>query len=125
MQTIRRYANRKYYHLQGHRYVNLSEIAALIRAGQEVQAFAHPGGEEITTEVLAQIIAQESPAGLSSWLTSLIRWSQETWEEPWRSLADSLGLPSRAQWRALGKRIARLEELLEQLLESQADDVPR
>ncbi|MGB9606823.1 MAG: polyhydroxyalkanoate synthesis regulator DNA-binding domain-containing protein, partial [Bryobacteraceae bacterium] len=33
MQTVRRYANRKFYHLQGHRYITLEGIATLVRSG--------------------------------------------------------------------------------------------
>ncbi len=117
MQTIRRYANRKYYHLEGHRYVSLAEIAALVRSGEEVRIVQHPGGEEITAEVLAQIVAQERPAGLTAWLSTLIRLGRTPPEEPARTLLAHLGLPSQEQWRQVEQQVARLEELVQRLLD--------
>ncbi len=115
MQTVRRYANRKFYHLEGHRYLNLAGIAALIRAGEEVVILEHPGGRDITPTVLAQVIAQEEPAGLSALLAALIRGGRYPLEEAGRLLLASLGLPTRAQWQRLEEQVRRLEGLLAQL----------
>ncbi len=114
MPTIRRYGNRKLYHLEGHCYVNLKDISGMIRAGQEVRVLEHPGDREITTEVLAQVIVQERPAGLASLLTVLIRYPLE---DAARHMLAILGLPTRAQWQQLEGEVARLETLLQALLD--------
>jgi polyhydroxyalkanoate synthesis repressor PhaR len=117
MPTIRRYANRKFYYLESHRYVNLKDIAGLIRAGQEVRVLEHPGGRDITTEVLAQVIVQERPSGLDSFLTALIRFGRYPLEEAVRRILAGLGLPTRAQWQELEGEVTRLEALLRTLLD--------
>lgn len=115
MQTVRRYANRKFYHLEGHCYLNLEGIAELVRAGEEVVVLEHPGGRDITPAVLAQVIAQEEPAGLNALLAALIRGGRYPLEEAGRLLLASLGLPTRAQWQRLEGQVRRLEELLARL----------
>ncbi len=117
MQTIRRYANRKLYHVEGHRYVKLDDVAALIRAGEEVRAVEYPAQEDITVEVLAQVVARERSAGLASSLVDLIRWGCLPLEEVRRYVGDSLGLPSREQWRQLEDEVVRLESLLDRFLD--------
>ena len=65
--VVRKYANRRLYDTSVGKYVNLDEIAALIRKGDEVQVVDAKTGEDVTRVVLTQIIvddARESPAGL-------------------------------------------------------------
>ena len=121
MGTIRRYANRKFYHLEGHCYVNLEGIAGLIRAGEEIAVLDQPTGQDITTEVLAQVIAQERPAGLNAFLAALIRGGRAPLEEAGRLFLATLGLPTRAQWQQLEEEVARLEALLAELGEREFD----
>ncbi len=115
MPTIHRYANRKFYHIEGHRYLNLEGIAALVRAGEEVVILDHPSGRDITPAVLAQVIAQQEPAGLSALLAALIRGGRRPLEEAGRHLLSTLGLPTRAEWESLEAQVDRLEGLLAQL----------
>ena len=120
LQTIRRYANRKLYHVEGHRYINLGDIAQLIRSGDEVKVLDHTSGEDITTEILAQVIAQERPAGLQAFLTALIRGGKHPLEEAGRLLSATLGLPTRTQWQQLEGELDRLEALIEELRRKRA-----
>jgi hypothetical protein len=117
VQTIRRYANRKLYHVEGHRYVKLDDVAALIRAGDQVHALEYPAEEDITVEVLAQVVARERSAGLASSLAALIRRGRLPLEEAGWHLGDGLGLPSREQWVQLERQVARLESLLDRFLD--------
>ncbi len=119
MQTFRRYANRKLYHVEGHCYVSLREIADLLRAGEEVRVYTYPNGEDVTAQVLARIIAQEKPAGWEGWLSTLIRLGQASAEEVGRLLLARMGLPTRAQWERLEAQVARLEVLLSRLLDEE------
>ncbi|MGB9723314.1 MAG: polyhydroxyalkanoate synthesis regulator DNA-binding domain-containing protein [Chloroflexia bacterium] len=119
MQTVRRYANRKFYHVEGHRYIRLQEIADLLRAGEEVRVYTHPDGKDVTPQVLARIIVQEGPAGWEGWLVSLICLGRASAEEAGRFLLAHLGLPTRDQWRRLEAQVARLEALLSRLLDEE------
>lgn len=56
---IKRYPNRKMYDTEESRYVNLDELAAMIREGIEVRVVDHKSGEDVTGMVLAQILYEE------------------------------------------------------------------
>jgi len=59
--------NRRLYDTSSSRYVNLDEVAALIRNGTEVQVIDSQTGEDLTRVSLMQIVmedAKEKPTGL-------------------------------------------------------------
>jgi polyhydroxyalkanoate synthesis repressor PhaR len=65
--VIRKYANRRMYDTSESRYVNLEEIAAMVRNGKDVQVLDAATGEDVTRVTLTQIIvddAREQPTGL-------------------------------------------------------------
>jgi polyhydroxyalkanoate synthesis repressor PhaR len=65
--VIKKYGNRRLYDTSGSRYVNLDEIAALIRKGRAVQVVDAKTGEDLTRVTLTQIItedARDKPTGL-------------------------------------------------------------
>ena len=65
--VIRKYPNRRLYNTSSGRYVNLEEVAALIRQGKEVQVVDARTGEDLTRVVLTQIIVEDAkgqPTGL-------------------------------------------------------------
>ena len=59
MRIIRRYSNRKLYDTQDSHYVTLAQVAAIIRAGDEIQVVAKVTGRDLTAATLAQIIFEE------------------------------------------------------------------
>ena len=64
---VRKYANRRLYDTSAGKYVNLEEIAASIRQGENVQVIDAKTGEDVTRVVLTQIIvedAKDRPTGL-------------------------------------------------------------
>jgi len=64
---IRKYANRRLYNTSSRAYVNLNDLAALIRKGEDVQVVDAKTGEDLTRVVLTQIIvedAKDAPTGL-------------------------------------------------------------
>jgi polyhydroxyalkanoate synthesis repressor PhaR len=64
---IKKYGNRRLYDTSTSRYINLEEIAALVRNGTEVQVVDVKTGEDLTRVTLTQIItenAKEQPTGL-------------------------------------------------------------
>jgi polyhydroxyalkanoate synthesis repressor PhaR len=65
--VVRKYPNRRLYDTSAGRYVNLDDIAAWIRQGDEVQVVDAKTGEDVTRVVLTQIIvddARDRPTGL-------------------------------------------------------------
>lgn len=65
--VIRKYPNRRLYNSSSGKYVNLEDIAALVRSGADVQVVDARTGDDVTRVVLTQIIvedAKEGPAGL-------------------------------------------------------------
>ena len=65
--VIKKYGNRRLYDTAGSRYVNLEEIATLIRQGKSLQVLDAKTGEDLTRVTLTQIItedAKDKPAGL-------------------------------------------------------------
>src|SRR5215467_8932726 len=64
---IRKYANRRLYNASARKYVNLDDIAALIRQGADLQVVDAKSGEDLTRVVLTQIIVEDAksqPNGL-------------------------------------------------------------
>jgi polyhydroxyalkanoate synthesis repressor PhaR len=65
--VIKKYANRRLYDTSTSRYINLEDIAALVRNGKELRVVDAKTGEDLTRVTLTQIIvedAKEQPTGL-------------------------------------------------------------
>jgi polyhydroxyalkanoate synthesis repressor PhaR len=65
--VIKKYGNRRLYDTSGSRYINLDEIASMIRQGSQVQVVDAKTGEDLTRVTLTQIItedARDKPTGL-------------------------------------------------------------
>jgi polyhydroxyalkanoate synthesis repressor PhaR len=65
--VIKKYGNRRLYDTSGSRYVNLDDLAALVREGQEVRVVDAKTGRDLTRVTLTQIItedAKDKPTGL-------------------------------------------------------------
>jgi polyhydroxyalkanoate synthesis repressor PhaR len=64
---IKKYGNRRLYDTAGSRYVNLDDLAAMVRAGKEVRVVDAKTGHDFTRVTLTQIItedAKDKPTGL-------------------------------------------------------------
>ena len=64
---IKKYPNRRLYNTSSRTYVNLNDLAVLIRKGEEIQVVDAKTGEDLTRLVLTQIIvedAKDAPTGL-------------------------------------------------------------
>ena len=64
---IKKYGNRRLYETASSRYVNLDDIARLIRDGRDVKVVDAKSGHDLTRVILTQIItedAKEKPTGL-------------------------------------------------------------
>ena len=65
--VIKKYANRRLYDTSGSRYINLEDIAALVRNGKDLQVVDAKTGEDLTRVTLTQIIVEDAkgqPTGL-------------------------------------------------------------
>lgn len=65
--VIKKYGNRRLYDTYGSRYVNLEDIASLVRNGKDVQVLDARTGEDLTRVILTQIILEDAkgqPSGL-------------------------------------------------------------
>lgn len=82
---VKKYGNRRLYNTTDSRYVNLDEIAALIRDGKDVKIVDAKTGQDLTRVTLTQIItedAKDKPTGLPlELLRQLIMASDEVRQE--------------------------------------------
>lgn len=58
--VIRKYENRRLYDTAASRYVNLDEVAGMIRQGVEVEVLDARTGEDLTRVILTQIIVEDA-----------------------------------------------------------------
>ena len=58
--VIRKYENRRLYDATNSRYVNLDDLAQMVRGGGDLQVLDAKTGEDITRTVLTQIIMEDS-----------------------------------------------------------------
>jgi polyhydroxyalkanoate synthesis repressor PhaR len=65
--TIKKYGNRRLYDMAASKYINLDDIATLIREGKDIKVVDAKTGQDLTRVTLTQIItedAKEKPTGL-------------------------------------------------------------
>ena len=60
--VVKKYGNRRLYDTSGSRYINLEDIAALIRNGTDVKVVDAKTGEDLTRLTLTQIIVEDAKA---------------------------------------------------------------
>ena len=76
MHLIKKYPNRKFYDMEGKRYVALEDISSLVKGGEEIQVVDSKSGQDITTLVLSQILREQERKGSflpQALLTALVR----------------------------------------------------
>ena len=69
---IKRYPNRRLYARHESRYISLQEIEELIRKGHTVEIRDSQSGEDLTGQVLAQIIMERHPDKMSLFPTDML-----------------------------------------------------
>jgi polyhydroxyalkanoate synthesis repressor PhaR len=116
--TIKKYANRRLYDTSTSQYITLSDLKSLIVAGVSVQIVDAKSGQDISREVLLQLVAEQESLGQpilsETILTTLIRFYGHPLQQiATRYLEASLGL--------LQNRQQQLLEQMRGLLESPAD----
>ena len=63
--TIKKYANRRLYDTEASAYITLDRLAQMVREGREFEVVDAKSGEDITRQVLTQIIVDEEARGSS------------------------------------------------------------
>jgi len=61
--TIKKYANRRLYDTESSTYITLDRLAQMVRDGREFEVVDAKSGEDITRQVLTQIIVDEEARG--------------------------------------------------------------
>src|SRR5215471_2060762 len=61
--TIKKYANRRLYDTESSTYITLDRLAQMVREGREFEVVDAKSGEDITRQVLTQIIVEEEARG--------------------------------------------------------------
>ena len=61
--TIKKYANRRLYDTESSSYITLDRLAEMVREGHEFEVVDAKTGEDITRQVLTQIIVDEEARG--------------------------------------------------------------
>jgi polyhydroxyalkanoate synthesis repressor PhaR len=119
MPLIKRYPNRKLYDTVAKQYISLEVIADMIRRGEPIQVTDYTTGEDVTTLILVQIIAEQEkrhsgflPLGV---LTSLVQAGGNTLATLRRSLSAPLDLIKQVdeEIQARVEKLVSLGELAE------------
>ena len=71
--VIRKYGNRRLYDTSASRYVNLDDVAAMIRNGTDVKVVDASSREDLTRLTLTQIIVEDAKGGPSGLPLELLR----------------------------------------------------
>lgn len=69
---IKRYPNRRFYALNTSKYVSLQEIEEIVRDGQQIEIRDNQTGDDITRQVLAQILLDRQPEKIALFPTDLL-----------------------------------------------------
>lgn len=71
--VIKKYENRRLYDTTHSKYVNLDEVAQMVRQGADLQVVDAKSGEDLTRTILTQIIVDESRGDQSGLPIDLLR----------------------------------------------------
>lgn len=58
--TIKKYSNRRLYHTGERRYVNLDDVARMVREDQDFVVVDEVTGKDITRQILAQVVLEQT-----------------------------------------------------------------
>ena len=71
--TIKKYANRRLYDTESSTYITLDRLAEMVREGREFEVVDAKSGDDITRQVLTQIIMDEESGGRTMLPVSFLR----------------------------------------------------
>lgn len=76
MIIIKKYRNRRFYNSSHSCYIRLPEIQKLVQDGEALQVVSHPGGEDLTTQFLFELVLEKTnflDSFSNAWLEKLVR----------------------------------------------------
>ena len=71
--VIKKYGNRRLYDTTNSQYVNLDEVARMVRDGRDIQVVDAVTGEDLTRTVLTQIVVEQSKGEDSAFPLDVLR----------------------------------------------------
>ena len=71
--TIKKYANRRLYDTESSSYITLDKLAGMIRDGRDFEVLDAKSGEDITHQILTQIIVDEESRGTTMLPANFLR----------------------------------------------------
>ena len=72
IRVVKRYGSRKLYDTEESRYVSLEELGDWIRAGQDVKVVDNASEDDVTTQVLMQVIVDAGKRGASLFSSDIL-----------------------------------------------------
>ena len=124
---IKKYGNRRLYDTRDSRYVNLEDVANMVRDGEDLQVVDAKTGDDLTRHVLTQIIVEGSKSrdggGLPlEFLRDLVKstdrahkdflqWYLGTAAEAYQKVQDTLG--SQPRWPTLQEQRAAWQKMFD------------
>src|SRR5512146_2364097 len=72
-ETIKKYANRRLYETESTSKITLDRLAQMVREGREFEVVDAKTGEDITRQVLTQIIVDEEARGATMLPTNFLK----------------------------------------------------
>ena len=69
---IKKYANRRLYNTETSTYITQSDLAGIIRSGQNVEVVDAKTGDDLTRSILLQIILEEESGGVPLFTSELL-----------------------------------------------------
>lgn len=86
MITIKKYGNRRLYDTERSRYINLDELADIVRGGEDVQVVDARTAEDLTREVLLQVVMESLHGGDLFPVAMLHRIIRASGSAPWQQM---------------------------------------
>jgi polyhydroxyalkanoate synthesis repressor PhaR len=86
--VLKKYGNRRLYDTNESRYVTLAEVAAMLQRGDDMRVVDAKTGEDLTKEILVQIILEREGAREilpTSFLKQIVRVAGSPWKESFAS----------------------------------------
>jgi len=116
--VIKRYANRKLYDTANGGFTTLAALEDVVRSGVEVVVIDHDSGEDMTQDVLAQIVDRvaRTDRGSSSVLSSFIRSPERV------AQAVEADKGTKEELADLREQVAELTALVGQLVAGQVNE---
>jgi polyhydroxyalkanoate synthesis repressor PhaR len=72
MRKIKKYANRKLYDTLDKQYISMDQLADMIRSGETVSILDNQTGQDITVQILSQLLAKDKRSSDSEMLTNIL-----------------------------------------------------